>query len=246
MEGKTQQLRLLHKEGIIYLLNLFNSSLSNSDLFSFIITLFVFEIVKYLLTNTWYSVRWVCTCICVCPTCRSDYQPNFSINGLLVRKPTKSSSGMQVPIEQKRSSTEPSAPRPKWLRDVQVMGPHQQGVTEGMAMGAEERRLWRQELDQRAIGISRNCLQLWRASQKPLRNVLVTSNRKKRPPIGKLWIKQFQENESDGDIPGLDGPPPLVAPHAFLCLPSLSPWANWDYVCVDVLKENRILYTWLK
>lgn len=57
MKGKTQQLRLLHKEGIIYLLNLFNSTLSNSDLFSFIITLFVFEIVKYLLTNTRYSVR---------------------------------------------------------------------------------------------------------------------------------------------------------------------------------------------
>lgn len=52
MKEKTQQLRLLHKEGIIYLLNLFNSTLSNSDLFSFIITLFVFEIVKYLLTNT--------------------------------------------------------------------------------------------------------------------------------------------------------------------------------------------------
>lgn len=46
---------------------------------------------------------------------------------------------MQVPIEQKRSSTEPSCTATQRLRDVQVPGPHQQGATEGMAVGAEER-----------------------------------------------------------------------------------------------------------
>lgn len=67
---------------------------------------------------------------------------------------------MQVPKEQKRSSTEPSCTATQTAKGSAGEGTAPVGATEGMAMGAEERRLWRQDLDQRATGISRSCLQL--------------------------------------------------------------------------------------
>lgn len=99
------------KEGIIYLHNLFNATLSNSDLFWFIITLLVFDVFKYLLTNPlWYNACvWVDPCICFC---FSFYAWNTtltfqSIGCYRENLPETPASWILVPTEHMCSTSEP-------------------------------------------------------------------------------------------------------------------------------------------